>query len=407
MEIGPIFRAITRNTARFLLTVGMTALTLAIIVNCIQMIVVERAKLAQPSGFVDEELLYVNFDLLGEQYGDETVVAEQRREDLRFFRSHPGVVSATNTYMKPWRGGGSSSEWAPAGVEDDGAFVRAQMYPAGPHLASTLGSEFIGEPIDEAMMEVNFMDPSASEPFGVVISRKLADLLFPGEDPRGKMIRSKFAPHLKPVVAGVLEEFYQPYAWEIHEYVVFYPGYVGNEFWGQPYLVRVKPELLDDIAGFEAELLALAPGRNVSIEKIPEVRKEFHATSFALVRLLGLVIILMVTVTGLGIVGMTSFSITQRKRQIGTRRALGATQGAILRYFLTENGIVTALGVGLGLIGAGGLNMALVLGFDAQRLEAPFVIAGVLVVVVGNQLAALVPAIRGSRVAPAMATRAI
>ena len=64
----------------------------------------------------------------------------------------------------------------------------------------------------------------------------------------------------------------------------------------------------------------------------------------ATVRLLGGLSVLLVVVTSLGIIGLTSFSVTQRTHEIGTRRALGATRPAILRYFLVENWIVTSSG---------------------------------------------------------------
>src|SRR6185437_11551005 len=49
--------------------------------------------------------------------------------------------------------------------------------------------------------------------------------------------------------------------------------------------------------------------------------------------------------TGLGIVGLASFWVQQRTRQIGIRRALGATRTNIVRYFQLENFILASAGV--------------------------------------------------------------
>ena len=68
----------------------------------------------------------------------------------------------------------------------------------------------------------------------------------------------------------------------------------------------------------------------------------------------------LVFVTALGIVGITSLAVSERTRQIGTRRALGATRGDILKHFLTENWIVTTAGLLLGVAATYGLNFALV-----------------------------------------------
>ena len=56
-------------------------------------------------------------------------------------------------------------------------------------------------------------------------------------------------------------------------------------------------------------------------------------------------------VTGLGIVGLAWFSVTQRRKQIGTRRALGATLWDVMRYFMVEIGLVSAAGLVLERVG--------------------------------------------------------
>ena len=64
--------------------------------------------------------------------------------------------------------------------------------------------------------------------------------------------------------------------------------------------------------------------------------------------LLGVIVALLL-VTGLGIVGLASFWVAQRRKQIGIRRAVGATRGNILRYFQTENFLLATLGIVLGM----------------------------------------------------------
>ena len=56
------------------------------------------------------------------------------------------------------------------------------------------------------------------------------------------------------------------------------------------------------------------------------------------------IMILLVLLTGLGIVGLASFNVRRRTRQIGTRRALGTTRSDILKYFLSENAVLTGVG---------------------------------------------------------------
>ena len=67
--------------------------------------------------------------------------------------------------------------------------------------------------------------------------------------------------------------------------------------------------------------------------------------------LVGVCVALLV-VTSFGIVGLASFWVQQRTKMIGTRRALGATRGQILRYFQAENLLLTTAGIAIGMVGA-------------------------------------------------------
>ena len=66
--------------------------------------------------------------------------------------------------------------------------------------------------------------------------------------------------------------------------------------------------------------------------------------------LLGVTIFMLISMTALGIVGLASFSVNARVKQIGTRRAVGARRLDILRYFMLENWVLTTAGV---LVGCG------------------------------------------------------
>ena len=77
---------------------------------------------------------------------------------------------------------------------------------------------------------------------------------------------------------------------------------------------------------------------------------------------------LLLLVTASGIVGIASLWVTQRGKQIGVRRALGARRVDILRYFLTENFMITSVGVAAGVVLALALNHLLVSQLEMARL---------------------------------------
>ena len=112
-------------------------------------------------------------------------------------------------------------------------------------------------------------------------------------------------------------------------------------------------------------------------------------------------------VTGLGIVGLAWFSVTQRRKQIGTRRALGATRFDIVRYFMLENMLITSLGLAIGMAGALGLNWFLDTHYEVGRVPLWYLPLGMLGLWLLGQLAVLLPARRAANIPPAMATRSI
>ena len=118
-------------------------------------------------------------------------------------------------------------------------------------------------------------------------------------------------------------------------------------------------------------------------------------------------VFLLVSITGLGIIGLASFAVRQRTKQIGTRRAVGATRGDIMRYFMIENLLVTTLGVIVGGVLAVAFNIWLVNEYSLEKLDLLYIPMGVVTLWILGQMAVLVPAIKASGIAPAIATRSV
>jgi putative ABC transport system permease protein len=119
------------------------------------------------------------------------------------------------------------------------------------------------------------------------------------------------------------------------------------------------------------------------------------------------VIVALLGVTALGIVGLASFWVAQRRKQIGVRRALGATRGDILHYFQTENFLIVTLGIVLGMVLAFGLNLLLMQHYELPRLPFWYLPVGAVALWALGQLAVLAPALRAAAVPPVVATRSV
>ena len=141
MEFGPIVRALSRNRMRVLLIVLQIAITLAVIVNAVTMIAANRAKMQQPSGFDDDNLLWVRSKPFAEAFNERSFRVAQTQTDLRALAGIPGLRAVANTNFLPWQGGGSSGEVKVAG--GDGTMYRTQEYTASPNIVETLGVRIV------------------------------------------------------------------------------------------------------------------------------------------------------------------------------------------------------------------------------------------------------------------------
>jgi putative ABC transport system permease protein len=97
--------------------------------------------------------------------------------------------------------------------------------------------------------------------------------------------------------------------------------------------------------------------------------------------------------------------VAQRRRQIGIRRALGATKNAIVRYFQTENLMIAVAGALAGVALALVVNVWMMNSFAAQRLNVAYVLVGAVLVLLLGQAAVLWPALKAASIPPALATR--
>ncbi|MGE8218150.1 MAG: ABC transporter permease [Stenotrophomonas acidaminiphila] len=113
------------------------------------------------------------------------------------------------------------------------------------------------------------------------------------------------------------------------------------------------------------------------------------------------------TITLIGIASLSGYWIQQRTRQIGIRRALGATRGQILRHFLAENLVLVGVGLALGLLLALGINQWLMQHYELARLPLPYLPAAAVLLLALGQLAVAGPAHRAAGLPPASAARSV
>ena len=407
MHFGPVLRALFHNKTRFWLITLEVALTLAIVVNCLNVILDLRGQYTQPSGVDEANLVVLRLDPFGPDYEDDDFITELEKEDLRRLRAFPGVRDAMATHAVPMSGGGSSTGRKPMGSDLEA--ITTPYFRVSDHTVSSLGIEIeAGRALEAGDLDFERDENGDILHRNILVTRTLADLLFPDGNAVGQMVENSTG-EISNTIVGVVSDMHNswPHWPEGRFRVAFFPGQAGNAR-RMTYIVRAEPGAVDSVAsGLEELILGVHPDRVAHVDTLGQFREETFRTETASMKMLSAVSVLLLLITSLGIVGLTAFSVTQRTREIGTRRALGATKGDIIRYFLVENWIITGIGLVLGTGLAVALSFVLSKAAGAPKLDWMLLAGGMVLLWITGIVAALIPALRATRVAPEVATRTV
>jgi putative ABC transport system permease protein len=409
MELGPILRSLFHHKSRFWLIVLEIGLTLAVVANCVHMILDHRRTIFRPTGIDVDNVLVVKSDPFSPEFQDETYVRAGIEEDLRTMKALPGVINATAVNTVPLSNSGSSYARRPAGT--DGEFLTVPFFDVTEGALQALGVE-LSEGRD--FVASDFPGSEEEEPLAgaprsrnAILTRAMAEALFPDGDALGQTIENQDGSDIETVV-GIIERMHCSWPLSsVAERTMLAPGRPGDARRTR-YLVRAEPGKLEGLyTTVETTLLDVDPGRLVTVRSLREVIATTYGDLAATMRILVGVSVLLILVTTLGIIGLTAFSVANRTHQIGTRRALGATRLSIARYFLVENWLITTFGLTLGVVLTYALSYGLAEFADIPRIGWPVVAFGMLGLWVIGLAAALAPAVRGALVPPVVATRTV
>jgi putative ABC transport system permease protein len=410
MQIKPILVALRRHKAGTLLIALQIALTLAIVCNALFIIHQRLANMSDDSG-VDEASVFV----IKNQWAVDRPTQEidaQVRADLLALRQLPGVRNAAPASGYPLQGGGWDNfiTMTPEQVQPT---TDSAVYTGDEHLLDTLGLRLIAgrnfHPDEVVVMGTQ----QAIIPPVAIVSKALADRLFPDGSALGK---SFYAMGATPsTIIGIVDPLHrqgtdqwnQAYAGQ----ALIWPMR-ADDARGIFYIVRARPgQLAAAMREAPKALYAQSRMRMIDpkdgIQDYAQIRHRAYDSDRGMAILMGVISVVLLAITAAGIVGLTSFWVGERRKQIGVRRALGATRGDILNYFLTENLLIGIGGVLVGALLAIGINLWMVTQFEMARLSLVYVVIGVVALLALGQGAVLAPALRASHVSPVEATRSV
>jgi putative ABC transport system permease protein len=359
--------------------------------------------MARPSG-LDEHNIFTIASVGFARDFNERVTIE---EDLAALRTLPGVVNAIQSNSIPLSGGGwSMGLQTEPGAEIDGTGVA--LYFIDEHGLDTFGLNLIaGE--NFSVTDVGWRKRGDTEwPDKTLITRAMAEALYP-DNWESALGQTVYINDEEPLtISGIIEQMQAAWnGWDGVERVMLVPQH--TLFGATRYIIRTEPGMRDTLMPQVEELLA---GRNKdrivrSMRSMDEVRERSYRGDSSMIKILTFTIVLLISVTSLGIVGLASFSVNRRTKQIGTRRALGASKLVILRYFMTENFVISLVGVVIGAALTVGLNIIMIETFSLTRIAWYMVPVAMLMLLAVGQAAVFGPARKASSVPPAVATRTV
>jgi putative ABC transport system permease protein len=407
--MSPILSALLRNKTGAILVAIQVAISLAILSNALHIVNVRQAVAARPSGIADEgSVFYASSRYLMKETA-EYEAAVQKRE-LALLRSIPGVVSVATASQHPMTQSGSYNSLS-LDRKQVNESAGATVYRTGESLVNTWqlklieGRDFTPADVLEVDAQVNNDLPTTT-----IITKALAEKLFPGQSAIGKTIFWGVGNDADPVrVIGVVERLQTPSAavGDEGEYSTILPYRGLGGIIASTYTIRTEPGQRDRVAkeveaalGKSAGMPVIVKTKNVSADRTDRYRADV-ALSWMLIT----VSLLLLLITASGIVGMASLWVTQRRKQIGVRRALGARRADILQYFITENLMITSAGVATGVLLAIALNQLLVSKLEMTKLPLTYLLSGAGVFFALGIIAVYGPAWRAATISPATATR--
>ncbi len=402
----PILSALFRHKTAAALIVLEIALSCAIVCNAVFVIGNRVSYMHRPSGVVENELLVLDVSSIQTDRNADAM----RQEDLAALAAISGVKAVSSINQIPYGGNVWASGVATTAEQAEDNGVTVTQYMADEEFMDTLGLRLIeGRSFSaeeyQNESETRTANNGARVPPVVILDRALAKRLFPDGLAVGKDIYENAEASMR--VVGVVDDLLVPgtgFAGLEGDYLsMILPMRIARG----SYAIRAEPGRRAEVLKAAEDALKRIDANRIfdQRETLEAMRNDFYSRDRAVVWLLTAVCVALLAVTALGIVGMASFWVQQRTKQIGVRRALGATKRQILAYFQTENFILASGGIALGMLMALGINQMLMRQYELPRLPWYYLPVSAVLLWLLGQIAVFGPARRAASVPPAIATR--
>jgi predicted permease len=408
-------RSATAGTAagrlRRLLATAQVALAFVLLIGAALLLASFRAVLAIDPGFEAAGVVTAAITLPATAYPNPPALGEVSDRLLERTRALPGVVAAGLTTTIPLGGNYSSGIILAAGSE-----MRGGESIVAPHLI--VASDGYFEAMRIPLVRGRYFDrrDTATAPPVAIVDERLARLFWPGQDAVGQQLLRPANP------TGVLDLLTRGPDTQSYTVIGVVAGVrltgltpkdppVGAYYF--PYAQQPARSIVVAVRSAQAPETIVGPWRSAlaSIDReIPlyDVRTmEDRIDGSLLLRRMPMVIAsafgaVALFLAAIGVYGVLAAQVTERRREIGIRMALGSSASDVFRLVMRDGARMTLLGIAAGLAGAAGIARLLTGLLYGVRPTDPVVIGGVALLLAAVALVATwLPARRAARLNPA------
>lgn len=247
-------------------------------------------------------------------------------------------------------------------------------------------------------------DTASFEP--IVINQRMAREMFGDEDPLGQDLEPRRDNGPAQRIVGVVSEYREDSVFQAPNNYLFYRKKMGaaKDRPPQSFIIRLRP---GTPAAFEAELQAklgaVARGWTFNIQSLEAAKERTGRMMIQPVVIASLVAGFLILMVGLGLTGVLWQNVTQRTREIGLRRANGATARGVCLQILGELTIVTTTGL---VIGSAIVIQLFVIGASSwidEKVFASSLATSIMLIYLLTILCGLYPSLLATRIHPAEA----
>lgn len=349
-----------------------------------------------PLGYSWQNVWNVRVDLVGQIEETDARHAETFKLLLAEVRSMPAVEAATGSELPPYLNGAWINSTTIKGVGP----VDMEIDNVTPGFDEVMGLDLVEGRWFRKGDEALGWDP-------VVIDQDLARVVYGNESPVGRQLGEPDSSEKPRRVIGVVSDYRKAGELSANNNFMFQLNRLGET--DRPpgnIMIRVRP---GTTVQFEETLTkrlqALAPEGTFEVKPLSDMRAANFRERLSPLAVGGIVAFFLLIMVGLGLIGVLWQNLLQRTRELGLRRATGASRSSIRTQLVLEQLLLTSFGVLLGTVLVLQIPILDLIGFVSEGVFVTGMVVSMIVIFLLALLCAVHPSQMASRVPPAEALR--